>query len=363
MRVPVPLPYRNRDAAYREHVESASLSAAIRASEEREIPIALLRSTQHTVSDVRLAEIALGINPREHSPVVIERDGRYYVHNGHHRMTLASMRGDRTIRARVARLDGSATCQFRERGRAGDLLMIDPQAMAATYRQREIEDCAELVGGVAVICVDGPLEAKPEGYWWSFFDDYESILCRFKNAMADEQVGAVLLKIDSPGGAAAGLNECVDAMLRCKAKAGKPVYVYADEGAYSAAYALACVGDEIYLPRAGGLGSIGVISGLVDVTEMNAKDGIRYEVVTSGARKADFNPNVPITNAAIARVQKRVDGLAKIYFQLVKATRGVDGQKLEADTFYGKDAVKKGLADGVMSLEAVVDAIQKRLAA
>src|SRR5580698_666688 len=186
MKVNVPFPYQERESAYRSEIDPQALSEAIRASEEREIPLSLLRSTQHTVKDVRLAEIALGINPRAHSPIVIERGGRYFVHNGHHRATLASMRGERTMRARVVHLDASETIKFREGGSAGDLLMVDPRAMAATYRQREIEDVAEIVENVAVICIDGPTEAKPDGFWWCFFDDYESILCRFRNALENE---------------------------------------------------------------------------------------------------------------------------------------------------------------------------------
>ncbi len=358
MRVTVPLPYRRRERAYG-GLSDREVRASIRSAPTHLVPLSLLHALQHTVDDDRVGQYERDPTTRSSggSPIVVEREGRYYLRNGHHRATAAVRRGDRSISARVAHLGPSEPIRFRARGHAGELLLISPDAMQATYYPREVEDIAEVVDGVAVLCIDGPLESKPSGSWWSYFDDYESILCRFRCAIEDDEICAVLLKIDSGGGSAAGLNECVDAMLKLKAEHGKPVCAYVDEGAYSAAYALACVADEIYLPRAGGVGSIGVIVQLLDWTEANKKDGLRFEVITSGARKADFNPNVPLSGAAIARVQARVDGLAKIYFQLVKDSRGVAAKKLEADTFYGKDAVKIGLADGVMSLDAVMSGL------
>ena len=363
MRIPVPLPVRPKSRAYGGASEE-EIHEAIHSAHKTRVPVALLRALQHTVGADRLSQYESDprTKPNGGSPIVIERGGKLYIRNGHHRATAAIRRGDRTLLARVAHLGEQEPRRFREHGNAGDLLMIDPRAMQATYRQRDVEDVAEIVdGGIAVMCIEGPLESKAGSSWWCWFDDYESILERFKSAIESEDVRAVLLKIDSPGGSAAGLNECVDAMLRLKVTSGKPVVAYADEGVYSAAYALACVADEIYLPRAGGVGSIGVISSLCDITKMNEKDGVRVEVVTSGARKADFNPNVPITGAAIARVQSRVDGLAKLYWELVKETRGVSAKKLEADTFYGPDAVKRGLADGVMSLEDVLASLSGTL--
>lgn len=354
MRIPVPLHYRSRDEAYKSTHDRAAIHQAFEESRYVDIPIAALTSTQRTVHSPP--------EPKSESePTVIMNGGRHYIHNGHHRTTLAAQRGQSTIRARVARLDAGPPRLFRQKGHAGELLLIEPSAMAVEYHERDIEDCATMVGDVAVLEIEGPLESKPSRSWWSYFDDYESILCRFLAAIESNEVRGILLKIDSPGGAAAGLNECVDAMRRAKEKCGKPVHVYADEGAYSAAYALACVADRIVLPRAGGLGSIGVITTLVDWTEANKKDGIRVEVVTSGKRKSYGNPNVPLSDDAIAAVQDRIDGLAKIYFKLVMKARGIDARSLEAGTFYGKRAVKVGIADGIESLEDCLIGLQSAL--
>ncbi len=208
-------------------------------------------------------------------------------------------------------------------------------------------------GTVAVIPINGPLEHR--GGWW--FDSYESILSRFEGAMLDEEVTAIVLKIDSPGGEVSGLNEAVKRMRAMQKEHGKKVVAYADDEAYSAAYALATVASEIYLPEGGGLGSVGVLATVCDRTEATKEAGLRIEVIRSGERKAEGHPDIPLTDAAIGRVQARVDELAQQFFSLVAEARPTNPKKLNAlqgSCVYGQNAVDAGLADGVLSFDEVM---------
>jgi len=233
-------------------------------------------------------------------------------------------------------------------------LAIRREAIGATYRTRKLEDIAEVVDGVAVLSIRGPLEHHGSGGWWCYWENYEDLAAEFKTAIEDPSVRSVVLKFDSPGGECAGLNETVSIMKGMKEAAGKPVYAYVDEACYSAAYALAMVADAIYLPESGGVGSIGVITALLDVTKMNEKMGVRVEVVASGTKKTDGHPCVEISDGARKRTQKQVDKLAMAFFELVAEGRGLDVDTIEgfeAGVFSGQDAVDAGLADGVMSLQ------------
>ena len=349
-RVRVPLPFRDQLDVWGDRTRR-EMHEAVVSAKVRSVPIAALVSTQKTVGSEMLDRYLHGKGKTKHEPIVVPSADGAAIYDGHHRVTSAVKRGERTIRARVASTGPRPPRMFRPDG----LLMMQPQATTVSYPEYDVQDVAELHGDIAVICIDTPLESKASAYGWGYFDDYESLLCRFENAINSEEVRSVLLKIDSPGGAAQGLNACVDAMIKAKKKAGKPVIAFADEGAYSAAYALACVADAIYLPKAGGLGSIGVIARIVDVTEADKKDGIRVETITTGKRKADGDPHVPVSKEAIAHLQRRVDGLGELYFKLVAEARdGLDARSLQADTYYGKDAVKQGLADKVMSLDHLV---------
>lgn len=237
--------------------------------------------------------------------------------------------------------------QFRERPIPGEVLAIDPKAFFLFFsmgnRETELTD-----EGVAIVNIQGPLEHK--SCW--FFDSYEAILSRMTEACEDEDVRAIVMKIDSPGGDVAGLYECVAAIQRLRKTHGKPIYAYADELAASAAYALACAADEVFMPEAAGVGSIGVISVMGEQVQRDKKDGFRFEVITSGERKADGNPHIPISEGARKRVERRVDTCADMFFRLVAKSRRLKVREVEgyqADVFYGADAVENRLADGLSS--------------
>ncbi len=238
---------------------------------------------------------------------------------------------------------------------SGDLA-IDPKAVGLTYPRAPRDD--QMRAGVAVIRVCGPLEHRG-GFW---FDSYDSLLGRVEGAFQHEDVQAVILDIDSPGGEVSGLQETVRKIRLMRAHYDKPIVAYANDEAYSAAYAIACSCDEIYMPEGGGVGSIGVLAELQDMTAMAEKQGVRVEVVRSGMRKAEGHPFIPMTDSTILHVQQRVDGLAKQFFSLVADVRPMskkDIAALQGQCVYGKRAVNAGLADGIASFDEVLSSLSK----
>ena len=220
----------------------------------------------------------------------------------------------------------------------------------------------------AVVNVRGPLEHHLD----SQGDSYDAIVQRVTEAFAgictdengeqeDEGVPeAVILRIDSPGGVVSGLNECVKKLRALSAAAEIPLIAYVDEMAASAAYALACSCDEVYLPKSAIAGSIGVISTMVDQSALDKAMGLRFVTITSGARKADGHPHVPISSDAVAAERGRVDKLAGQFYRIVQQARGLSPkavQSYQAGIFLGDEAVKAGLADGVMSWDAFIGAL------
>lgn len=239
-----------------------------------------------------------------------------------------------------------------------DVMAIQPSALErmfvpSYFGDEEASKPYAVDDGVAVICIDGPLMQR--ALWW--WDGYDAIQGRFECALEDDDVTAIVLKIASPGGVCSGCFSAVRAMLSAKAESGKPVYAYADESAFSAAYAIACVADEIYLPREGGVGSAGVIVALQDWSGFNEKMGIRVTVLTTGKYKADGNPNVPLKPDAIARFQARVDMLGDSFAEVVGTSRGMTSEavmSLEAACCYGDDAITAGLANGIKTFDEVM---------
>src|SRR5690606_35901150 len=101
-----------------------------------------------------------------------------------------------------------------------------------------------------IINVVGGLVSKPQP---GLCDDgpanYQGIRAAFDEAMADDSVGAIVFKLESPGGMVSG---CFDLTDHIHASRGhKPIVAVVDDYAYSAAYAIASACDEIWVSRTG----------------------------------------------------------------------------------------------------------------
>jgi ClpP class serine protease len=136
--------------------------------------------------------------------------------------------------------------------------------------------------------------------------------------------------------------------------AGKPVIAYTDSQATSAAYALAAACNGVVCSDTAVLGSIGVIAIAVETSVADAMAGVRWTVITSGERKADGHPNVPMTDATRAALQTGVDAMAGVFFGLIQEFRGIDAEPMQAATFIGQSALAADLADEVMSLDSLL---------
>lgn len=243
-----------------------------------------------------------------------------------------------------------------------DFMAIEPSALEQAF-DLLFDDAdppePEHKDGVAVVGVDGPLESRA-GWFWDGYGGEFGIVERFKAALADEATSSVVLRINSPGGATAGMLEAVDEMRAAAQAAGKPVVAFADgQGAYSAGYALATVAERIYVGRAGGVGSVGVIATAASFEKALEKEGVSVAVIASGAQKTDFHPALPITEAAKSRLRARVNELAGMFADEVARARGLSRDAVlahQAAVFHGQAAVDAGLADGVSTLSAAVDA-------
>lgn len=206
-----------------------------------------------------------------------------------------------------------------------------------------------VVDGVAVVDVMGPLDQRG-GFWW---DGYDSVSERVSAALADRDVTAVVLAIDSPGGVVAGNLDAARGLRAAADRAKKPMVAHAGTFATSAAYALAVAADRVMVTADGAVGSIGVIATVYDRTEANAQEGLDVRVVRSGALKADPHPDVVLTDASVARVRARVMDLATSFAAWVAERRGQTPEAVLAHqgaTIYATRALETGLADGIGTL-------------
>lgn len=209
--------------------------------------------------------------------------------------------------------------------------------------------------GVAHVRVEGPLAQRAWACWMLGGDGYDAIESRVRAALDDPRSRSLVIEYDSPGGEVAGCGVCADAIRAAAEASGKPVVSYVGELAASAAYWLASAADKIVTPASGVLGSIGVIATRIE--DAPRGDGRKVHLITSGARKADGHPTVPLSEDELAATQAKIDALADVFAGAVAERRGMtlaDVRGLEADVLIGADAVKRGLADQVGNMGSAV---------
>lgn len=225
------------------------------------------------------------------------------------------------------------------------------------------------VPNIAVISILGTLVRRTGAMdAASGLTSYASISAQINAAINDPSVDAVLLDIDSPGGEAGGAFDLADEIV--SARGTKPIWAVANDDAFSAAYAIACSAERIYLTRTGGVGSIGVIALHVDQTQRDALDGYRYTAIYAGDRKNDLSPHLPLSNEASTALQTEVDRLYEMFVSTVATNRGLDVQAVrdtQAGLFYAGDAIEAGFADAIGTaddaLRALAMEVQQRKSA
>jgi signal peptide peptidase SppA len=217
----------------------------------------------------------------------------------------------------------------------------------------------DVVGGVAIIQVEGTLVQKLGTMRpYSGMTGYDGIRQNFLTALHDPEVEAICLGIDSPGGEVAGCFDLVDTIYRCRGE--KPIWSILNESAYSAGYAIASAADKIYVPRTGGVGSVGVIWAHMDWSEALTKAGFKVTFITYGDLKAEGRPELALSEETRARFQADIDTMGELFVETVARNRNISTKAVrdtQAACFLGAQGIAQGLADGVMAPDAAFRAL------
>lgn len=217
--------------------------------------------------------------------------------------------------------------------------------------------------GIAVIPVLGTLVRRTIGLEaQSGLTSYVSLEDQLDAALNDASIKGILLDIDSPGGESGGVFDLADKIYA--ARAIKPIWASVNEDAFSAAYAIAAAAEQIYIPRTGGVGSIGVIAMHLDESKAEEEAGLTYTAVFAGARKNDMSPHEPLSDPARAQLQTEVKRVYKILTGSIARMRGIDQtdvEKTEAALYFGENALTVGLADRIGTFSDALHALTQKV--
>jgi len=191
----------------------------------------------------------------------------------------------------------------------------------------------------------------------------EAFAKAFRQALADAQVGAIVLDVDSPGGAVNGVDELATEIYR--ARGTKPIVAVANGTAASAAYWIATAADELIVTPSGEVGSVGVLAVHEDYSKALETEGIRPTLITAGKFKGEASPYQPLTEEARASIQGRVDEYYGMFVRAVARHRGVAADEVrngfgEGRVVGAKRAVELGMADGVATLDETIERLSRR---
>jgi ClpP class serine protease len=235
----------------------------------------------------------------------------------------------------------------------------DYQAVLASPTERRESGKVQMRDGVAVISVMGPIFPRADFFMEvSGATSIETLGVRFGEAVSAEDVKAIVLHIDSPGGQINGVHEFAEQVFA--ARNIKPVVAYISGMGTSAAYWIAGAAGRVVAEETAMLGSIGVVAAWTDDKEARKSKGLTdYEVVSSQSPNKRLDPAGEEGRAALQRL---LDATADIFIADVARYRGkraatVTEQFGRGGVMLAAEAVKVGMADEIGSLEGVIAAL------
>lgn len=170
-----------------------------------------------------------------------------------------------------------------------------------------------------------------------------------REAFEDDFVKAVVIRVNSGGGAALAADNMWHELARLKKKYNKPVVFSFGSMAASGGYYLACTGDPIFVNASTITGSIGVIFGKISVKELYAKLGINKEVIKTSEFADIFSESRELTDKEMQILQTGIDFTYQRFLQRVKDARGYNDEKAEllagGRVYSGVQAVDNKLAN------------------
>lgn len=176
----------------------------------------------------------------------------------------------------------------------------------------------------------------------------DSIIKQLREAEKDDNVEAVVLRINSPGGAAAASREIRDQVVKL-GKSGKKVVASMGDVAASGGYMVACAADKILANPSTTTGSIGVIMQLQNTEELYDKLGIRTITIKSGPHKDMGSPDRPLTEEEREILQSMIDDMYDQFVSVVAEGRNMTKEEVrqvaDGRVFTGRQALELGLVD------------------
>ena len=200
---------------------------------------------------------------------------------------------------------------------------------------------------IALIYAEGNVvPGKNSGTATAVYGD--DIVKALTDAAKDKKVKAIVLRVNSPGGAVTASESMTHAVI--EAKKVKPVIISMSGLAASAGYEISCFGTKIVAHPTTLTGSIGVFATLPEIgTLLRQRLGITTDTVQTNRNSTALTLNRPLSPAARAVMQKNVEDFYITFTQRVADGRGLTREYVDSiargRVWTGLQAKEIGLVD------------------
>lgn len=200
---------------------------------------------------------------------------------------------------------------------------------------------------IAIIYAEGDVvPGKGDGTQTAVFGD--DIVKAFEQAVKDKKVKAIVLRVNSPGGAVTASESMTHAVI--EAKKVKPVIVSMSGLAASAGYEISCFGTKIVAHPTTLTGSIGVFATVPEIGNLlRQKLGITTDTVMTNKNSTGISIMRPLSKDAREMMQKSVEDFYITFTQRVADGRGLSREYIDSiargRVWTGLQAKEIGLVD------------------
>ena len=207
-----------------------------------------------------------------------------------------------------------------------------------------------IADGIATIEVSGPM-ANRKSLFGRLFGlketTYTGIREQLSFAAESEDVRAVALLFDTPGGKSTGVASAAHDIASFYSRTGKPCYGVASMCA-SAGLWLASGCQEIIAEPGATIGSVGAILSIADVSRMLANLGVKVDVIKSSKHKGVGAPGTSLTDESRAYLQGYVDSLHAAFVGTLKEYRPMMSEgAMDGRIFTAEQAIELRMCDRI----------------
>ena len=190
----------------------------------------------------------------------------------------------------------------------------------------------------------------------------ERIIDMLEEFRKNDSLKSLVLRINSPGGSAAGSQEIYQEIMRLRSE-GKKVTVSMGDVAASGGYYIASAANRIYADPASLTGSIGVIMEAADIHELLNRFGVELSAIKSGKHKDMGSSSRPMTSEERKIFQGLINDVFDQFVTDVSKGRKLSKKEVlrlaDGRVYTGRQALKLKLIDRTGSLEDALKAAAK----